>query len=210
MTRPLLLEDFATERPGGAATQVQAGPTSPEEAQLDAYEAGYKSGWDDCIAAEQEVHRRIGSDLAAALGDISLTHAAARAEVLSALGPLFEEVARTLLPRLAADAVAPTIIAELREAAEAAVAPGLTLLVAPDALPVLQRLVEDSLDFEVRVTAEPAFAPAQVSIRSASERRDIDLAAAADRIAAALRDFMTLAGEGDRMPEAPRRQANDR
>ena len=210
MTRSLLLEDFATEMSAGAAPAPRTGSAAPEDAHLDAYEAGYKSGWDDCIAAEQEVHRRIGSDLAAALGEISLTHAAARAEVLSALGPLFEEVASTLLPRLAADAVAPTIIAELRDAAEAAVAPGLTLVVAPDALPVLQRLVEDSLDLDVRVEAEPAFAPAQVSIRSASERRDVDLAAAADRIAAALRDFMTLAADDIGGTEAPRRQANDR
>ena len=210
MIRSLSLEDFGVT---GATAPAAAPPpvaTGSEEAQLDAYEAGYKSGWDDCAAAEQEVHRRIGTDLSAALIDMSLTYEAARKEILDGLGPLFEEVARTLLPRLAAEAVAPTVIEELRKACAAAMAGTVTLVAAPQALPTLQRLIEDQLDADIRLEGEPAYAPAQVSVRSGQERQDIDLAAAADRIAAALHDFTTLSAEPGDAHDPIRRQAHDR
>jgi len=201
MIRAVALEDFSA--PGPGAPPEAPRPGDPDAA-LAAFEEGYRSGWDDCAAAEAESHRRIGADLAASLQAVARTYAEARTDVLTALGPLFEEMAAQLLPALAAEAVAPAVIAELRAAASGASAARPVLVAAPAALPALERLIaeEDGLDVELR--PEPAYDEGQVSIRFGPERRDIDLTDAARRMAEAIRAF--VAHEAGSPASAPLRK----
>jgi flagellar assembly protein FliH len=194
MIRALTLEDFAEP----AKELFQAEPflaeipenMAPSDEDMATFDEGYRSGWDDCAKAEADTNRRIGADLAANLDALSLSYAEARADVLAALGPLFEDIAAQLLPRLAAEAVAPAVIAELRAAAEAASAGRAVVCAAPAALPALTRLIEMQEGLDVDLQAEPAFAEGQVSLRFAAERRDIDLSDAAHRMADAIRSFV--------------------
>lgn len=188
MTRMLHLEDFTAPSP--LPEVAPAAPVEPPEATLAAFEDGYRSGWDDCARAEAEAHRKIGADLAANLATLARTHEEARQDVLRALGPLFEEIAAQLLPRLAAEAVAPTVIAELRAIAGQATAARPLLVAAPAALPALERLLASVDGFDIDLGAEPAFAEGQVSIRHDGERRDIDLTGAAARMADAIRGYI--------------------
>jgi len=206
MTRFLALEDFTG--PGESRTALQATTSSPQaadpEAALAAYDEGYRSGWEDCTTAESETHRRIAADLAASLQDMTLTYAEARQDVLTCLGRLFEDMAAQLLPRLAADAVAPAVVSELRAAADTATTARAVLTAAPAALPALERLIAAHEDLEIDLHAEPAFAEGQVSIRFGGERRDIDLSGAAKRMAEAIRAF--VAQQNEDAPAAPIRQ----
>lgn len=194
MIRTLRLEDFAGLTPAHAqsAPPPQEVPASPEASDdaMAAFDEGYRSGWEDCAKAEAESHRRIGADLAANLRDLSLSYAEARSDVLAALGPLFEDMAAQLLPRLAVEAVAPAVIAELRAAAQTATAAQAVLLAAPGAMPALAQLVATQEGLEIELRPEPAYAEGQVSIRFGSERRDIDLSDAARRMAEAIRAFV--------------------
>jgi flagellar assembly protein FliH len=199
MTRALILEDFGDDP--GLGPSALNGPHGPGAAQaktdedrLAIYEAGYQSGWDDCASAEAESQRRIGADLAANLQDLSLTYAEARRDVLASLGPLFEQMAAQLLPVLAAEAVAPAVIADLLDAASHASDTDIILLAAPAAVPALERLVEAQDGLAITVKPETVFADGQVSIRFGDERRDIDLTDAAERMAAAIRSFAEQAG----------------
>lgn len=203
MTRALRLENFT---PAGfetaAAPAAQPAPEAPEAA-LAAFDEGYRNGWDDCARAEAEAHRRIGADLAAALQDVVLTYAEARQDVLTALGPLFEDIAGQLLPRLAAEAVAPVVIAELRAAASEATGGRPVLIAAPAALAALERLIDADPALDIDLHAEPAFAEGQVSIRYVGQRRDIDLADAAARMADAIRSFVAHEGAGTPLRPVP-------
>lgn len=190
MTRALRLDDFAA--PGVEPTSTAPVATVPEasDTTLAAFDEGYRNGWDDCARAEADAHRRIGTDLAANLHDIALTYAEARQDVLTALGPLFEQIAAQLLPRLAAEAMAPAVIAELRAVAAEATGGRPVVIAAPAALPALERLLAADVAMDVDLRAEPAFADGQVSIRYANLRRDIDLGDAAQRMADAIRGFV--------------------
>lgn len=190
MTRALRLEDFTPAGAEGPAVPPPVPVTEAPDATLAAFEEGYRNGWDDCARAEAEAHRRIGADLAAALQDVALTYAEARQDVLTALGPLFEDIAGQLLPRLATEAVAPAVIAELRAAAAEATGTRPVLIAAPTALAALERLIAADSALDIDLRAEPAFAEGQVSIRYAGERRDIDLGDAAARMAEAIRNFV--------------------
>ena len=98
-------------------------------------------------------------------------------------------MAAQLLPRLAAEAIAPAVIAELRAAADSATQAKAVLFAAPAALPALVQLVEMQDGLEIELRAEPAYAEGQVSLRFGSERRDVDLSDAARRMAEAIRAF---------------------
>ena len=201
MTHPLTLEDFSMPTPSAeatGATQVPD-PAQPlsEDAQLELYEQGYQSGWDDCAAAEVENNRKIAADLAANLQDLAMTYAEARRDILKALGPLFDDIAGQLLPALAAEAVAPAVIAELRDIAEASSDGRATLIASPVALPALERLIDTETGLQISLEAEPAFADGQVAIRFDAEKREIDLTSATEQMAHAIREFVADASAAD-------------
>ncbi|MEQ8368154.1 MAG: hypothetical protein RIB61_15760 [Roseicyclus sp.] len=197
MTRPLMLEDFSSAVAlgrGEPSRPTDSGPPAAtaetEDEKLAAFDRGYKDGWDDCAREEAEANRRIGAALEASLRDMTLLYAEARQEVLASLAPLFEDIAAQLLPRLAAEAVAPAVIAELEAIAADGLHPRPVLIAAPAALPGLERLIDMREGLEIDLKTEPAFADDQVSIRFGAERRDIDLSDAADRMAEAIRAFV--------------------
>lgn len=195
MTRALALENFATDvsEPAfsnePALTWPSETASQPEIDALDAYDNGYKSGWADCATAEAEERRGVSVDLAKNLADATLTYETARRDVLAALGPFFEDIVSALLPRLAAEAVLPCVLAELGELAGDMTQVGIELHAAPSTCPTLERLAENEGIEGLVVHPEPAFAEGQVSLRLGSERRDIDMASAVDRIAGAISAF---------------------
>jgi flagellar assembly protein FliH len=200
MTRPLALERFDAADPGAALGDpgVAAEPATPgaPDAALAAFDEGYRDGWDDCARAEAERNRTIGADLAANLRDLARSYEAARQDVLTNLGPFFEEMAARFLPELAAEAVAPVVLAELGAVAGAAGTARAVLVASPAALPALEHLLESHGDTAVELRAEPAYADGQVSLRFEGERRDIDLGDAARQVADAIRAFLDAGPDG--------------
>lgn len=195
MTRALTLESFSNCSPeqssavAPAAARLEEALATPEADVLEAYDNAYKSGWEDCAKAEAEERRGISADLAKNLAEARLTYDTARKDILAALGPFFEDVVATLLPRMAAAALLPSVLTELKEIADGEVRSGIVIYAAPAACPALERLAESEGIEGLVVYPEPAFAAGQVSLRLGSERRDIDMTAAADRIAAAISGF---------------------
>ncbi|MEE4208699.1 MAG: hypothetical protein V2I43_05485 [Parvularcula sp.] len=197
MTRALQLEDFGTADGHEPFAPAMAAPDAPESlpetalegGNLDAFEQGYRSGWDDCTANEVEERRRVGADLATALAEVSLTLDAARDEMLTALQPLFEQIASQLLPAIVSEAVAPAVVYELRRVAEEQCSGVVQLFASPATCPVIEKLVDATPDLSISVIPEPTLAEGQVSLQFEDKRRDIDLSTAAAQMAEAIRSF---------------------
>ena len=191
MMRALTLQDFGHSDGDGLPSMhaAQTGPTAQDEDRLAAFDAGYKGGWDDCIAAEAEGRAHIGADLARALTEITLTHADARRDVLRSLTPLFDQIIHSLLPTAAAAAVGPVLNAELAVIAERATTAAVELLAAPAACAALEHMASAHPGMTLTVRPEPAFAEGQISIRFAGDEREIDLGQAIARMAEAIRSF---------------------
>ena len=189
MTRALHLQNFGT--PSSLAPAVQVAPPDDQsgEQTLEAFERGYKSGWADCAAAENEEKRGIGAALAQAVSEARLTQDAARRDVLASLGPFFDEVVLTLLPKLAAEAIGPVVKAEMAELAEGNLEGPIEIHCAPSAFESIENLVETEGISGVSLKSEPTFGEGQVSLRIGPEQREIDMASAADRIAEAISGF---------------------
>lgn len=213
MIQRLVLENFASAK--GMAPTNFAAPTAQEpenlppvatadeEAALAAFEQGYKSGWDDCAAADAEAQKHIAADLASNLRDVSMTYAEARRDVLQSLGPLLEDIAAKFLPTLAAEAIAPSVIEQLQSIAASGVVDTITILGAPPTIPVLEELAASREDLSVIVLAEPSYAEGQVSLQCGAERRKVDLTDAANRMAQEIRMFVAeqLNPASDQKPE---------
>jgi flagellar assembly protein FliH len=211
MTRALILEDFAQPEigPSPGPDQYFAVPDAPppegfqpeaETVGLDAFDQGYRSGWDDCIANETEERRRIGADLGAALSEIALTAETVRRELLASIAPVLDGIAAQLLPRMAAEAVAPILVEEIRTIVSAQGPVALEVLASPQKCTSIEALIQASTELAVTVVPEPAYAEGQVSIRFADQRRDIDLSDAAARMAELIRAF--AAGMGTAEPQS--------
>jgi flagellar assembly protein FliH len=160
-----------------------------EGGNLDAFEQGYRSGWDDCTANEVEERRRVGADLAKAMAEVSMTLDAARDEIMAALQPLFEQIASQLLPAIVAEAVTPVVVEELRRIAEERCSAEVELLASPETCPIIEKLIDTTPELSVSVVPEPALAEGQVSLRFGGQSRDIDLSQAAAQMAEAIRSF---------------------
>lgn len=194
MARSLILQNFALTDTL-LSSEPEPAPPEPELPMpdmpdaLESYDAGYKCGWSDCADAEAAERVSVGADLAKNLSEATLTYADAKRDVIAALGPFFEDVVTTLLPEMAAAALTPTVIAEVTALAEGQTLAKFEVHAAPSACAALERLAETEHLEGVTVRPEPAFAEGQVSIRAGSERRDLDMAAAAARIAEAIKAF---------------------
>lgn len=196
MTRVLSLEDFSRTATFARLDDAPLAPwpsePAPSEADtLEAFDNGYKNGWSDCARAEAEERQGISADLAKNLSEAALTYEAARRDILAALGPFFEDIVSTLLPSMAAAAVAPCVLEELTALSDGHLQARIEVHAAPSTCPALERLAETEGIEGMILHPEPAFAEGQVSLRLGAERRDIDMAAAAARIADAIAAFQS-------------------
>lgn len=174
-----------------SSTQIAPLPRGfdPDAIRLEGYEAGYRSGWDDCAISLDEEGRRLGDDLAQNIRDMSFTYEEARAEVLNAIGPLLTSISEQLLPVLAQAAVKPVVDAELRPLLDHLAGQAVRLTAAPETCRQLEKLAENHADLDIRFHAEPAYGLGRVSLNFAGEGREIDLSKAAEAIAKAISDF---------------------
>ncbi|MGR3541887.1 MAG: hypothetical protein ACU0BS_10720, partial [Hasllibacter sp.] len=85
----LALEDF-DPLPDSAPAGHAAGTD-----QLEAFEAGYREGWEDAVRDAVETRDRVRRSLAARLEDLAFTYEEARAGVASRLETVVSAIAET-------------------------------------------------------------------------------------------------------------------
>ena len=174
VTRP------ATAAPAAPETSV---PDATREAErLSAYESGYRSGWDDCLAAEQENSRRVGAELARNLADLGFTYHEARAQLLAETEALIAAFFRTVWPRLAASALAGRLIDDVAELAGKALDVPLEIMVSPADAPTVRALLTENATFPLDIFEEEALAEGQAHLRFGRIERVYDMTGLADRL----------------------------
>lgn len=188
MNRRLRLETFDNTQ-GPATSVVVLDPAEIEEMRVQAYENGYRAGWDDASsshAAERaEVHAEVGRNLQA----MSFTYHEARAQLLRALEPLLHDIAAQLLPEVARAALPGHVAALLLPLAEQATEVPVVLAVHPDARAEVEALISMPSGLPLVIEENAGIAPGQASLRLSETETRIDLEAAVTAITALIRDF---------------------
>lgn len=181
-----LLPDFGASRSVvEAETQAAA---DIEGLKLEAFESGYKAGWDDSVSAQNDESARVSAELARNLHDLSFTYHEARSQLLTSLRPLLTQMVEMVLPELGHRTLAARVAAELEAAADRATGVRVRLLAAEETLPALERLADQDFGFPLAIVADPGLGPGQVMLRFADEERQIDMDALLSGIRAALDD----------------------
>ena len=160
-----------------------------QESRLEAYEQGYRAGWEDAAAAHAEDQRRIRVDLARSLQALGFTYQEARAHVLKSLAPLMQDMVGKLLPEMAREALAPTVLETLMPLAEQLADEPVTLVVNANDRKAIEELLEQATGLPVTIVEEATLSEGQAFLRLGLQEVHIDLARATAEIAAAVRGF---------------------
>jgi flagellar assembly protein FliH len=175
MSKPFKFEVFET----GHALQATAGPVidagTQEEIRLEAFEQGYKAGWDDAVAAQAADQDRISADFARNINELSFTYLEVRATILKSLEPLLREMVGKVLPRMANESLAPLVLEQVIEMAGAHSTVPVELVVAPSNLHALQSLAEGQDSLPLHILEEDSLGEGQVFIRLGDVETQIDL-----------------------------------
>lgn len=169
-----------------------------EAARLAAYENGYRSGWDDCIAAENETSRKVGAELARNLGDLGFTYHEARSQLLGEVEALLEALFTALLPRVLGPALVRRLVDDLAELAEDALDRPVTVVVTPEDAVLVRAMLPEAPTMPVEVVEEQALAEGQAFLRFGQTERKYDLGHLAERLRAALVAGAVPSGEHQR------------
>lgn len=188
----LRLEVFDTAMASDGSLQPMVEATAVEEAKVAAFEQGYAAGWDDAAAAQQGDQTRIRADLARNLQTLAFTFQDARSHVLQAIRPLMLEMISRLLPEVAREALAPTVLDTLTPLAEALADAPLTLVLNPAVRGQVEDLVTQATGLPMVIEEEPSLPEGQVYIRFGATETKVDLSQATADIATAVRAFFTL------------------
>lgn len=189
--QPFSLEDFDLPAPAAAAP-MEAVDT--EAIRLDAYEAGYKSGWDDAVSEREQSGAQIAANLERTLSELTFTYEEARQEVLSGLSSLFTQIIERFLPAMASASVLPQVEGELQALLAELGTGNCTLVASPETCQALEWLSEAHLETDIQIKPEAAFGDGRVQLQIATETRDIDLSGMIDAMGDAIRDFMQSTG----------------
>lgn len=186
MTIAHLLEDFA---PGAHPFMWQSDVLDDDAAEikrLEAYEEGYKAGWDDAVSANQSEQLQVAADLAQNLRDMSFTYQEACAHVTASLQTVFDEMMTHFLPRAARASLASKVREEIESLPLGADNMKVAVHVAPENLGIMQRLTEDFPDHPPKIVADETLTCGQAMIGFQDTELSIDFDALLAQIQEAL------------------------
>lgn len=188
----LRLEVFDTVPAADGSLQPLVEATAVEEAKVASFEQGYSAGWDDAVAAQQGDQTRIRADLARNLQSLAFTFQDARSHVLQAIRPLILEMVDRLLPEIAREALAPTVLEALTPLADDLADAPLILVLNPAVRGQIEDLVAQATGLPMEIDEEPSLPEGQVYIRFGPTETKVDLSQVTADIAIAVRAFFNL------------------
>ncbi|MES2916410.1 MAG: flagellar biosynthesis protein [Pseudomonadota bacterium] len=188
----LRLEVFDTVPAADGSLQPLVEATAVEEAKVASFEQGYSAGWDDAVAAQQGDQTRIRADLARNLQSLAFTFQDARSHVLQAIRPLILEMVDRLLPEIAREALAPTVLEALMPLADDLADAPLILVLNPAVRGQIEDLVAQATGLPMEIDEEPSLPEGQVYIRFGPTETKVDLSQVTADIAIAVRAFFNL------------------
>ena len=196
MPSPLRLEVFETsDSLDGPALLM---PEDIEDIRLNAYERGYRAGWEDggtqadvdAAARRAAIERQIES--------LNFTYHEARGHVLKGLEPLLQAMIDAVLPAAARASVASVALDQLMPLAHAAIDAPITLRVGRGSLAAFEAAFEGQPLPPLSLVETDDLDDAQAEFTFGSAETRIDLSHAADAIAQAIDRFYRIQSEETR------------
>ena len=190
MPMPIRLEVFETLADDGAPQLLS--PEQIEEIRLNAYERGYNAGWDDAGRQVEEEDRARRAEVERQLQQLAFTYHEVRGHLLRALEPVFEALLGTVVPVAARAAVVPMVVEQLLALAGNATEAPVTLRVSPGTRMEFEAALDGLVLPPLTIVESEEVAYLQASIGFDAQETQIDLAAVAEQLRAAIARFYLI------------------
>lgn len=174
MSRLWELECFDDSLPVSAADAVTAEGLVEEE-RLQAFDNGYKDGWDDAAKAHAEEQRAISAELATNLQALSFSYHEARNAVLNELQGILKGLVSRVLPETMVPSLGQIILERIRDAADHASNVPVHVYVSPDNVDRVGSLLEGMIAPPLKVQEEESLGDGQAFIRLGESEQKVDL-----------------------------------
>lgn len=175
MTISHLLEDFSPASTRRASVHQGPNEEELETIRLEAFENGYKAGWEDAVKSRDSDAKQISGEFARNLQDLSFTYHEAHSQVMQSMNPLIKDIVDTVLPEAARQTLGLRVTEQLTEMARRNGAQRVEIISSPADLPALQSLLDQDFGFPVDAVQDDSLAEGQVYLRMAQEERQIDM-----------------------------------
>lgn len=185
MPRRFSLESF-DDRPSPDADPMAG---LAEEKWLEAFEKGYRDGWEDAERALTRRQGEISDAFAQRLQDLSFTLNEARASVRREMSSLLRGVLDTMLPDSLPRLLGPQILSDLDGLADRVSDMVIEVVVAPEQQQSIERMIARSSPRPARVVGRPGMALDTALLRFGTGEREIDLGAALAEVAMTLETY---------------------
>lgn len=185
MGQILQLEDFAA--PDIAVAEP---PATFDTAGLkqEAFDSGYKDGWNDAFAEARTEESKARTAIAASLQEMGFTYFEARQHIMGSFKPLITSMVEAVLPQVSQAALVPLIQQEMEKLAQM-VEPPIQILCAAANEQELRAMVEECSTVPFEVQVEPTLLPSQVQLQFADGFSAIDTEATIARIKQTIEEF---------------------
>jgi flagellar biosynthesis/type III secretory pathway protein FliH len=167
-----------------------------ENERLEAFDKGYRAGWDDAIKAKAEDNAGFSDEFSQNLQDLSFTYHDVHAQVLSNLHPLFEEILQKILPRLAHETLGAHIAEQLSGLAREIGTASVEILVPVGASEKVTQIINEAeCNLPISVSESQSLQEGQAELRLGAREIAVDLADVSDQITQAVRAVLYASPE---------------
>lgn len=195
---PLSLEEFGSDTQPSIGTSKNAAGSAPTEQDIaEAYEKGYRAGWDDCLEGAQADQKHVAEAFGRRLGEAHVTVQDVRSKLLGGLKPLLADIVQKLLPSVAQIGFRDQLLDQIMDMAQQTLDAPIEVRVAEEELQAVKSLIERTPDVpEVRLVGDPALGVTQAQLKVGKTGRSIDIMDVIDNIESAF-DTVLQADEED-------------
>ncbi len=191
MTRLWVLESFDTSDPVQSAFAMNADGGFDEE-RLQAFDQGYKDGWDDAAKAHAEEQASIGVELAGNLQALSFTYHEARNAILEEMEDILTGLVTRILPDTMVHSLGQMIVERVRDVADNAAEVQVEIVVNPNNVTRVRALLDNMIAPPLKVVSEPSLGEGQAFIRMGDAEHKIDLEAVLRDLSEAVAEFFVV------------------
>ena len=174
--RHTFLESFDGAATPGRNTPTALNTSDLERLKTDAYEAGYKCGWDDAIASDDKARDRIEAEFERNIQNLTFTYSEAVDTVRSELKEFIAALIEQFLPSIAPDLLREHIRDQLLSISEAQIEPPLEIVASTDSHGFIEEFLASQGDDRISLIEDRSLASRQVFVRLGDQESKIDFA----------------------------------
>lgn len=185
MNATVKLEDFANV---DVSILAETLPFDTGSIKKEAFDEGYRAGWNDAFSEAKTEDTQAHSDIASALQRLDFTYFEARQHLMGSFRPLLDAMLKSVLPHASKESLVGLVQQELTTLTEM-VEPPVKLICAPQNIDKIRAILDKKVSMSIDLVAEETLPSSQVQLCYPDGFSTLDTEATIKRIQVAITEF---------------------